>query len=69
MVKMSEAEKNLAWEAAEQAKRQQRELGITPGAATAPALPPGVMGGVAEVPQGPARLALSNLPVQISGAH
>ncbi|KAI7845041.1 hypothetical protein COHA_001407 [Chlorella ohadii] len=68
MVKMSEAEKNLAWEAAEQAKKQQRELGIMPGAAGgAPALPPGaVVGAVAEVPQGPARLALSNLPVQIS---
>jgi RNA-binding protein 39 len=38
MVKMSEAEKNLAWEAAEQAKRQQRELEKELGPAAAAAL-------------------------------
>ncbi|KAL4858455.1 RNA-binding protein 39 [Chlorella vulgaris] len=52
MVKMSEAEKNLAWEAAEQAKRQQKELEkeLGPGAlmtAAAPLMPaplPGMAG-------------------------
>lgn len=80
MVKMSEAEKNLAWEAAEQAKRQQKELEreLGPGAMAAPLLPPPMppgmpgMVGLAMpmapmVAAGPARLALSNLPTSITG--
>ncbi|EFN58013.1 hypothetical protein CHLNCDRAFT_57088 [Chlorella variabilis] len=79
MVKMSEAEKNLAWEAAEQAKRQQKELEreLGPGAMAAPLLPPPMppgmpgMVGLAMpmapmVAAGPARLALSNLPTSIT---
>lgn len=76
MVKMSEAEKNLAWEAAEQAKRHQREFGTDAVAFTAPMMPPplpGMPGGAPlmapAVASGPARLALSNLPTTITGAR
>lgn len=69
MVKMSEAEKNLAWEAAEQAKRLQREMGVVaPAAAAAPSAPAGAAAAqTPQVPQGPARLVLSNLPTSITG--
>lgn len=76
MVKMSEAEKNLAWEAAEQAKRQQKEYEALMGpAALVPLLPPmpaapGMGGFVAPaapvVTAGPARLSLANLPTSIT---
>ena len=76
MVKMSEAEKNLAWEAAEQAKQHQREFGTDAVAFTAPMMPPplpGMPGGAPlmapAVASGPARLALSNLPTTITGSR
>jgi hypothetical protein len=76
MVKMSEAEKNLAWEAAEQAKRHQQEFGTDGVVFTAPVMPPplpGMPGGAPlmapAVASGPARLALSNLPTSITGAR
>ena len=78
MVKMSEAEKNLAWEAAEQAKRMQRELGVA-GVAAAAGLAPGAAPDAAAaqaalaaelaMPQGPGRLVLSNLPTTVTGAR
>ncbi|PSC72790.1 Splicing factor isoform 1 [Micractinium conductrix] len=74
MVKTSEAEKNLAWEAAEQAKRQQKELEARVGpeaaaaqlAAQLAAPPAGVP--APPVPSGPARLAVQNLPTAITEA-
>ena len=71
MVKMSEAEKNLAWEAWEAAKKQQRELGLTGDAAALgmlPGMPDMAPAAGLEQPTGPARLILTNLPPQITGA-
>lgn len=65
MVKMSEAEKNLAWEAAQAAKKQQAmaDAAITAGGAFAG------MGGMISGPGlGPCRLVLSNLDRSITEA-